>query len=75
MHAARAGPPECFRSPATADLSIPPYSVPSRVDFERADKPEKLMSRLRRAYRATESVDSGPASLRRSPLRRTEVAE
>jgi hypothetical protein len=89
MHAASAGPPECFRVTGDGGPKDPSVFSADRVDilkvhkllfcfkirFCETDEPEKLMSRLRIAYCATESAGSGPATLRRSPMRRSEEVE
>jgi hypothetical protein len=46
--------------------------VRSHIRFCATDEPEKLMSWLRIAYCATESLGSAQATLRRSPVRRAE---
>jgi hypothetical protein len=89
MHAASAGPPECFRVTGDGGPKHPSVFSADRVDilnvhkllfcfktrFCEMDKRGKLMSRFRIAYCATESAGSGAAPLRRSPMRRAEVAE
>jgi hypothetical protein len=89
MHAASAGPPECFRVTGDGGPKHPSVFSADRVDilnvhkllfcfkirFCETDKRGKLMSRFRIAYCATESAGSGAAPLRRSPMRRAEVAE